>query len=70
MLNIPIATSIEELVGNKYNILLLIMMARRWFSDVVVRQKLDSDTGLAKSYNCENKSHFLTFLTSRSLLFN
>ena len=57
-LNVPIVTSIEEVVGTNVQHLTFDYIAEeKCILGVVVCQKLNSDTELVIRYNCEDRSH-------------
>ena len=62
LLNIPIVTSVDELVGKRVQHLTFDYDGKeKWFPGVVVCQKPDSDTELVIRYDCEDKLYSFNF---------
>ena len=62
LLNIPIVTSVDELVGKRVHHLTFDYDGKeKWFSGVVVCHKPDSDTELVIRYDCEDKLYSFNF---------
>ena len=62
LLNIPIVTSVDELVGKRIQHLTFDYDGKeKWFPGVVVCQKPDSDTELVIRYDCEDKLYSFNF---------
>ena len=62
LLDIPIVTSVDELVGKRVQHLTFDYDGKeKWFPGVVVCQKPDSDTELVIRYDCEDKLYSFNF---------
>ena len=62
LLNIPIVTSVDEIVGKRVQHLTFVYDGKeKWFPGVVVCQKPDSDTELVIRYDCEDKLYSFNF---------
>ena len=62
LLNTPIVTSVDELVGKRVQHLTFDYDGKeKWFPGVVVCQKPDSDTELVIRYDCEDKLYSFNF---------
>ena len=62
LLNIPIVTSVDEIVGKRVQHLTFVYDGKeKWFPGVVVCQKPDSDTKLVIRYDCEDKLYSFNF---------
>ena len=69
LLNTPIVTSVDELVGKRVQHLTFDYDGKeKWFLDVVVCQKPDSDTELVIRYDCEDKLYSFDFSDFKSVI--
>ena len=71
LLNIPIVTSVDELVGKRVQHLTFDYDGKeKWFPGVVVCQNPGSDTELVIRYDCEHKLYSFNFSGCKILLLN